>query len=134
MTRKTTALALTTVLTAAGLVVTTSPAQAAPAGCPRASFCVWRNTGWSGGIYTASGSDWWWGNDNFSGTSVSVADDDSSWFNNGILNGDDPTYVRVYDDYYQTGATTICLRYGTGFSSRPASNDRGGSHGWYYGC
>lgn len=114
--------------------LTPAPAQAAPAQCPSGSFCIYRDVQYRGGVYAASGDDNWWYNDLFSNRSKVVADNDSSWFNNGITGPGIPSYVRVYEDAYQNGAMTICLRAGTGFPSKPASSDRGGSHGWHFSC
>jgi peptidase inhibitor family I36 len=120
----------------AGVVVAAPPAaQAAPpSDCPQTFFCVWRNTGFSGGIYKHSGTDTNWFDNNFSGTTVSVANDDSSWFNNGVHAGGIPDYAKVWDNRYTLGDMTICLRYGTGFSSKAISNDRGERHSWDTSC
>jgi len=126
--------ALSTIATAAGMTTVALPAQAAPAGCPGGSFCVYLNTGYTGGHYYASGNDTNWNNDNFSGTTISVGNDDSAWFNNGFHDGTTPDYVKVYDYREMQGRMTICLRYGTGFPSKAASNDDGESHTWAYGC
>jgi len=113
--------------------VTAAPAQAAPSSCPSGSFCIYRDVQYLGGVYTAYGDDNYWYNNTFSNGSP-VADHDSSWFNNGITGPGIPSYTRVYENAYKDGAMTICLRAGTGFPSKPASSDRGGSHGWFFGC
>ncbi|GAA2712643.1 peptidase inhibitor family I36 protein [Actinoplanes palleronii] len=118
---------------AATIAVAASPAQAAaPQQCPSESFCVYNDVNFQNGVWGTPGNDNDWGDNWFSNRSAKVFKHDSSWYNHGILSG--PTFVRVYDNYNRTGTMTICLQAGTYFASKPASSDKGVSHGWYYNC
>ncbi|WP_328475510.1 peptidase inhibitor family I36 protein [Actinoplanes sp. NBC_00393] len=127
------ALGIATVMAGAGVAVA-SPAQAAPAGCRPGYFCIYKHINYNPNyVYYASGRDRSWTNDEFQ-DQTPVLENDSSWFNNGIVAPGIPTYVQVHDREDHVGAMTICLRAGTGFPRKPASSDRGRSHRWTYGC
>ncbi|BCJ49510.1 hypothetical protein Asp14428_09850 [Actinoplanes sp. NBRC 14428] len=118
---------------AAATIAVASPARAdLPQQCDPGQFCVYNNVNFKNGVWGTAGNDDNWGDNWFSNRSDKVFKHDSSWYNHGYLSG--PTFVRVYDNYNRTGRMTICLQAGTYFESKPASSDKGVSHGWYYNC
>ncbi|MFJ8630777.1 peptidase inhibitor family I36 protein [Streptomyces sp. NPDC093568] len=127
---------------AAGLIaLSPSPAQSAPtwysgpapAGCASGALCVYRDInfqqgGWGVAQFFYSNAEW------RQTSNAYIADNDSSWFNNGTP--DYPSSVRVmtYPDLPGNGSTSFCLDRGWGNTWDPVANDSGESNRWVGSC
>ncbi|MEE1943291.1 peptidase inhibitor family I36 protein [Streptomyces sp. TRM 70361] len=123
-----TATALTgLVLALAGVAAVPGTAHAGdPNNCPSGYFCATTDVDYNGTWVNWYGDDGWW--------ETNILNKDSSWINRGISGSGIPAHVRVYDDFWQTGAMTICLRPNDSVAWNSYANDRGSSHTWTHGC
>jgi hypothetical protein len=103
--------------------LTAVPASAAPGGCKVTYLCVYRNTFYDDGPFQFAGANRSWS------AWPRIANDDSSWFNNGTSG----LAAAVYDarDFQ---IRTICLERGTGNRIALSKQDRGSSNRWLQEC
>ncbi|WP_324918475.1 peptidase inhibitor family I36 protein [Streptomyces sp.] len=107
-------------LALAAVMALPGSAHAAP-DCNYGDFCAWTDANFEGQRFNWSGNDHWWeGN---------IADEDSSWENNGIPGS--YSYVGVWASAGESGGMTLCLGPGDEISHNAWANDSGDSHFWY---
>lgn len=93
-------------------------AHAATSDCGAGNLCVWRDSGYSNSRYSFAGNNTSW-------HAWAIADEDSSWFNNGTSGAN----VQVYRDTGYVN-TTVCVRYKSAISYNSYANDKGSSNRW----
>jgi hypothetical protein len=120
------ALVVSTLLSAAFVMVDVLPAAAAPP-CEVAHLCVWWNANYQPGpgqtgSYNFEFDNWW--------NNWAIKDDDSSWYDNGVST---TLSVQVQSCGAFNCSRTVCLRRLQGISYSSTANDRGDRNDWFSG-
>jgi hypothetical protein len=121
--------------------LTVAPRSAEAYTCPMGHFCMWEHVGFSGGVYSAYGSDDYLGNNLFS-NGVAVDNHASSVQNNGWVGPYDDVIVYDYARPLQWASASACIPVGYAYrdvfalrGSNPGNwNDRISSYKWVNSC
>lgn len=116
--RKLIVLLATAIFSLALLPLGAGTAAAAPGGCTSGSLCVYRDINYNNGPWRFPGNEDNWHD-------WAIANNDSSWFNNGTSG----RVAKVYRGVAWSGGVYKCMNRGQGFRAG-ITDDAGSSNYW----